>query len=124
MRLAPNLLLVDEMRAEVRTNSGPCLAEGALLPWRVFRFLRIALAIAVVPLAALGKDIRLRNELIRTPEKKQAAAAPSASDERPSAGLFLIQFDEPITDAQREELLRLNVELLQPVPEDAFVARV
>jgi hypothetical protein len=104
--------------------SGACLAGRALLRWRVFRFLRIALAIAVVPFAALGKDIRLRNELIHTQEKKEAAAAKAASDERPSDGLFLIQFDDPVTDAQREELLRLNVELVQPVPEDAFVARV
>jgi hypothetical protein len=110
--------------AAVRGDSGACLASRALLSWCVFRFLRIALVISVLPFAALGKDIRLRNELIRTPEKKQAAAAAAASDERPSEGLFLIQFDNPITDAQREELLRLNVELLQPVPEDAFVARV
>ncbi|HUS34632.1 MAG TPA: S8 family serine peptidase, partial [Verrucomicrobiae bacterium] len=113
------------MVAEDRMISSPCLADRALLSWRVFRFLRIALAIAVVPFAALGKDIRLRNELIHTPEKKEAAAAAkAASDERPSEGLFLIQFDDPVTDAQREELLRLNVELVQPVPEDAFVARV
>lgn len=110
--------------AAKRAFSGPCSASRALLGWRVFQVLRIALAIAFVPLAVVGKDIKLRNELIRTPDKKEAAAAKAQSSEEPVQGLFLIQFEGAITDAQREELLRLNVELVQPVPEDSFVARI
>src|SRR5688500_3482718 len=104
--------------------SGACLTNGALLDWRVFQVFRIAVAIAVLSSAAFGKDIRLRNEVIHTPDKKEAAALKAQSSDAPADGLFLIQFNTPVSDAQREELLRHNVELLQAVPEDAFVARV
>ena len=36
----------------------------------------------------------------------------------------MVQFENPIVDAQREALLRMNVELVQSVPKDAFVARL
>src|SRR5258706_6369757 len=113
--------------APVRSFSGACLASRALLRCRVFQVLRIALAIAVLPFAAFGKDIRLRNELIHTPDKADkldVSALKTPTAESPAEGLFLVQFKDTITDPQREELARLNVELLQSVPEDAFVVRL
>jgi hypothetical protein len=91
----------------------------------VFQFVRIAFIICVLPLAGFAKDIRLRNELIHTPDKsdKTQAAAGAQTAEAAADGLFLIQFTKPINDAQREQLRAANVELLQSVPEDAFVAR-
>ncbi|HEY6228256.1 MAG TPA: S8 family serine peptidase, partial [Verrucomicrobiae bacterium] len=92
----------------------------------MFLSLRIALIAAIFPLAVFGKDIRLRNELIHTPDKANkanAAAATPQTAEAPANGLFLIQFTKPINDAQRDELRNANVDLLQSVPEDAFVAR-
>jgi hypothetical protein len=94
----------------------------------VFHTARIAVLAALLPLAAFAKEIRLRNELIHTPDKpaKAQSAATSAPQtaEAPAKGLFLVQFENTITDAQRSELRALNVDLLQSVPEDAYVARL
>jgi len=76
-------------------------------------------------LAAQPKAIRLRNEMILTPEPaKQAAAAPAAEDRAPVSGLFLIQFTGPFQPAWQEELRVAGAQLLRYVPEDAFVARL
>src|SRR4051812_11742654 len=113
--------------AAFRINSGACSVSGALLSWRVFLAIRTALILFVLPLAVFGKDIRLRNELIHTPNKSAKAQAAGAARppvaEAPADGLFLIQFENPINDAQRDDLRKANVELLQAVPDDAFVAR-
>src|SRR5688572_9215617 len=94
---------------QVLFHSGACSSPRALLLCSVFQVLRIALAISVLPLAISAKEIRLRNELIRTPDKKEnVAAAKAQSDEARAEGLFLIQFDGAVTDSQREGLLRLN----------------
>ncbi len=111
--------------AALRTNSGACSVSAALLNCRVSLAIRSVFIILVLPLAVFGKDIRLRNELIHTPDKsaKTQAAAQSQIAEAPADGLFLIQFTNPINDTQRDELRKANVELLQAVPVDAFVAR-
>src|SRR4051812_28808674 len=101
--------------------SNACLEGGSLLCWRVPWFLRLWLVLAC-SLSVFAKDIRLRNELIHTPSKP-AAAMRAQTVEAPVNGLFLIQFERPITDEQRVQLGPLNVELLNSIPEDAFVAR-
>src|SRR6476646_10624092 len=94
--------------AAFTTNSGACSVSRALLSCRVFHAIRSALLIAILPLAVFGKDIRLRNELIHTPDKAPKASAGAAAQpqvaEAPADGLFLIQFTNPINDAQRDEL--------------------
>src|SRR6185436_9277756 len=113
--------------ATIRSNSGACSTRRALLNCCVFLAIRFALVLALLPLASFGKDIRLRNELIYTPDKPakaQAAAANPQIAEAPADGLFLIQFTNPINDSQRDELRKANVELVQSIPEDAFVARL
>ena len=78
--------------------------------------------------AGQTKQIRLRNETITTtPAAKVATAArlqaQGLSAKTPATGLFLVQFEDTLTSAERAELRELGVELLKYVPEDAFVAR-
>ena len=89
--------------AALRNTSQTCSVSRALLCSRVFHTFRIALLTALLPLAAAAKDIRLRNELIHTPEKgdKSALTAQSQTAESPANGLFLIQFNGSINDAER-----------------------
>src|SRR5204863_3060564 len=61
------------------------------------------------------------NELIQTPEKP---AFRIQAVENPVDGLYLVQFEGPVTDDQRAQLTALNVEFVQPIPEDAFVMRL
>lgn len=110
--------------AAERIHSGACSEKRALLSCSVFLAARIAFITAFLPLALFGKDIRLRNELIHTPEKGKEKAAAAQTAEAPARGLFLVQFTNPLNDAQRLELRQANVELLQSVPEDAFIARL
>src|SRR4051812_36452339 len=105
-----------------RLVAGACLEASSLLRSRVL-LVRLACAAALC-FTVIGKDIRLRNELIRTPDFSTAAVASSSANDAPVDGLFIIQFKKPITDDQRGELLRNNVELVQHVPEDAYVARL
>jgi hypothetical protein len=77
-------------------------------------------------LAAAGGDqkfIRLRNELITTPEPAAAVMQPQ-SVERPVSGLFLVQFKEPLQADSRQALESLGVHPLRFIPEDACVVRV
>ncbi len=78
--------------------------------------------------AGQTKQIRLRNETITTtPAAKMAPAArfqaQGFSAQTPASGLFLVQFENPPSPADRAELRALGVELLKYVPDDAFVAR-
>lgn len=77
--------------------------------------------------AAPTKSIRLRNETI-TPDLApdqtvQTAQATTTAPESPVTGLFLIQFTGALPPAARKQLRTLGVELLQYVPDDAFVAK-
>src|SRR5438128_1819414 len=73
---------------------------------------------------AFGQDkvLRLRNETITTPPKA-AAAIQTLVVEPPASGLFLVQFNDRLQPAWREELRQMRVELLRYVPDDAFVAQ-
>lgn len=80
----------------------------------------------MISFSGFAREIRLRNEVIQTSEVPQSksgvAMAPLAA--APVDGLFLLQFTKPINDSQRAQLAYLKVELLQSIPEDAFVARL
>jgi serine protease AprX len=67
-----------------------------------------------------SKTVRLRNEPIVTPPKKEKAAA--ASD-HPHSGLFLVQLIGPAKAEWLAELREKKVSVVQYVPDDAFVAR-
>lgn len=76
--------------------------------------------------AALSQDkeIRLRNERIRTVRPTPQAILPAANaNRRPAAGLFLIQFTDRLDPSWRKDLSARGVELLRYVPDDAFVVR-
>ena len=75
---------------------------------------------------AADHPIRLRNRHIDTtqaPSLLDDGGALSRHSRRNLAGLHLIQFAGPLQPAWRSELAGLGVELLQYVPEHAFVAR-
>ncbi len=101
----------------------PCFKPQTLIISPVSWPLRVFLLVLACVLNASAKDIRLRKELIQTPAKP-APAARSQIAEAPADGLFIVQLEGPITDAQRQQLIPLQVELIQPIPEDAFVARL
>lgn len=91
---------------------------------RVGRF--FGLLVILLSLVASGADtkfIHLRNELIATRSPDRGKIQPQAA--RPAvSGLFIIQFDERVQPAWREQFRNLGVELLHYIPEDAFVARL
>ena len=90
------------------------------------RILAAGLILLVIPFiaAAQQKLIRLRSETIRT-ERALAPAKDQATRmaERPVSGLILIQLEGTVTPEWRAELRQHDVDLLQYVPDDAFVAR-
>ncbi len=78
-------------------------------------------------LAAVGeaKSIRLRNEIIETDSgTNRAVMAAQMHAKVAASGLFLVQFNGPLEPARRAELRKAGVELLQYVPEDAFIAKL
>jgi hypothetical protein len=90
--------------------------------------LALGLILLPFPAASQTRHIRLRNETIATtPAAKLAPAAQfraqGLSAQKPASGLFLVQFDKPLSPAEQAELRALGVELLKYVPDDAFVAR-
>src|SRR3954469_24131615 len=100
-----------------------CSGRKLLLFSHVPSFLRIWLLCAAISLSGFAKDIRLRNELIHTPEKA-AGVMRAQGIEAVVDGLYIVQFERPINDEQRARLAGLNVELVQAIPENAFVARL
>ncbi len=77
-------------------------------------------------LAAAGGDqkfIRLRNEIIATPEPAAAVLQPQ-SVEHPVSGLFLVQFKDHPQAESRQALESLGAHPLRFVPEDTCVVRV
>ena len=88
--------------------------------WLTVGFFLIQLAAT-----ATAKNIRLRNELI-DPDSgtNRAVLAAQLRGQTAATGLYLIQFDGPLASDRRAELRAAGVELLQYVPEDAFVARL
>jgi hypothetical protein len=81
----------------------------------------------VFQLAAVveAKSIRLRNETIETDSGTNRAVMAGQRRARVAAsGLFLLQFNGPLEPAQRAELKQAGVELIQYVPDDAFIAKL
>ena len=81
----------------------------------------------VFQLAAIGeaKNIRLRNEIIDTDSgPNRAVMAGQKSAKAVTSGLFLLQFNAPLETGQRAELKQAGVELIQYVPDDAFIAKL
>jgi len=82
----------------------------------------LCLFIGTISVLAQDKVIRLRNETISTPPKVGGVLQPQIA-ESPATGLFLVQFNNPLQPAWREQLRQMRVELVRYVPEDAFVAQ-
>ena len=71
-----------------------------------------------------AKSIRLRNEVIETSSgTNRAMMAAARRAQAAVSGLFLIQFNGPLEMARRVELRKAGVELIQYVPDDAFIAK-
>lgn len=96
---------------------------GVLLIGSAVPLVRFLVLLAVVSWTGFAKEIRLRNERIVTPKKGVAVAA-QAPVSAGASGLFLVQFEGPVSDGQRAQLKELGINLLSAVPEDAFVARL
>ena len=95
-------------------------ARGALLA--------VGLVLLHFSAASQTRHIRLRNETITTtPATKLAPAAQfqaqGLSSHVPASGLFLVQFEGPLSSNRRAELRALGVDLLKYVPDDAFIVR-
>lgn len=69
------------------------------------------------------KFIRLRNELIGTPEPAAKALAVVVNQPVVS-GLYIVQFNDRFKPEWRAQLAGMGVDLLWYVPDDAFVARL
>src|ERR1035437_7325984 len=86
----------------------------------------MAAALLIFQLGTIGqaKSIRLRNELIETDSGTNRAVMAAAMHAQAAAtGLFLMQFNGPLEPARRAALRKAGVELLQYVPDDAFIAK-
>jgi hypothetical protein len=78
----------------------------------------IAVVVCLAAFCGFAKPIKLRNETIE-PEKQI-----NNQNSQKQHGLFLIQFSGPTHPEWRDELIKLGVEFLQYVPEDAFIVRL
>ena len=71
-----------------------------------------------------AKNIRLRNEIIETNSGTNRAVMAAAMHAQAAvSGLYLVQFNGPLEKVRRAELRKAGVELLQYVPDDAFIAK-
>ncbi len=75
-------------------------------------------------LLADTKLIRLRTETIETPERPPRTARPAVVDDLPVSGLYLLQFTNHCEPSWRTELAGQGVELMNFVPDDAFLVRL
>ena len=95
-----------------RLSSSPC------------RQLALALIILFGITTCEAKSIRLRQEIIETDAgNARAGMAGLMHAKAPVSGLYLLQFSGPLTPEQREELKKAGVDLIQYVPDDAFIAK-
>ena len=87
----------------------------------------IAIGLLLFQSASVGeaKNIRLRNEVIDPDAApNRAVLAGQRRAKIAASGLYLVQFSGPLEPARRAELRQAGVELLQYVPEDAFIAKL
>lgn len=95
---------------------------------RLTRLWLAGMALVLAALQCLGaeafKQIRLRHGAVSTPAPPSRTAQPAAVADPPVTGLFLLQFEQRFDPAVGEQLASLGIELLQYVPDDAFVARL
>lgn len=82
--------------------------------------------VSFIALSALAqKPIRLRNELIHPNRSDALNAAPrQAAVNNQASGLYLLQFSEHFQSSWQAELNAAGVQLIQYVPEDAFIVRL
>ncbi len=71
---------------------------------------------------AQDREIHLRNEIISTPPPGLNQAK-SLVAEKPSSGLFLVQFNSAMEPAWRAQLKAAGIDLLKYVPDDAFITK-
>src|SRR5436190_8687153 len=91
----------------------------------LFQGCLFSLLLASASLEAETKYVRLRNEIIATEESGKAKPILRAQSlETAVSGLFLIQFNDRLQPAWRDQLRDLRVDLLRYVPDDAFIAKV
>jgi len=85
----------------------------------------VALFLFQLAVSGEARVIRLHNELIDPDSGTNRAVLAAALHARTAVtGLFLIQFNGPLDAARRTELRAAGVELLEYVPENAFVAKL
>lgn len=91
-----------------------------------FARLVVALGCLLHATAQDARFIRLRNATLTTPPAGDAKTRASATDaaKPPVSGLFLIQFESPLSVEQRETLQSKRLRLLSPIPDDAFVCHL
>ncbi len=70
------------------------------------------------------KPIRLRNQMLATPDPEPASKARLQGGDPEVTGLYLVQLQDRLKPEWKEVLRARNVLLLRYVPEDAFVARL
>ncbi len=97
--------------------------KKVLLPIRsLFAAFALLLLAESFSLFAEEKFIRLRNEVISTPEPVRGGTLQAQAVEEPLNGLYFIQFTSHFEEAWSANLRPLGVELVQAVPDDAYVA--
>ena len=91
--------------------------------WRLIRPAILIVSLCVPAYSAASeRKILLRNETIDTSGPKRQSMRAAAA--QPVSGLYLVQFTEFHPADWRDQLAALNVLLLRPVPEDAFVVEL
>lgn len=92
--------------------------------WKLSRLLAVGVFLFQMVVAGEAKSIWLRNEVIETGSGTNRAVMAAAVHSRAAvSGLYLVQFNGPLEMARRAELRQAGVELLQYVPDDAFIAK-
>ena len=71
-----------------------------------------------------SKKIRLRNEVITTPDRASAQSlGQNLASRAPATGLFLVQFEGALGPVERETLRAAGVQLVKYVPDSAYITK-
>ncbi len=94
------------------------------VPARIRQIIFFVLTLSCLATAGFAqeKTIFLRNETIKTQPVRKTPQGQTALPAQLVSGLWVIQFEEHFQPAWTETLRGLRVDLLRPVPQDAFVA--